>query len=433
MLWLYRLLFLPALLLMAPAYVRRMRRRGGYRENFKHRFGGHGVPARRPGVRRVWLQAVSVGEMLAIGPILEGLVKQDGVEIYLTTTTSTGYRLANDRFRGLTIGLGYFPLDWWPFSARAWRRIDPDFVILTEGERWPEHMHQAARRGVPVVCINARLSDRSYRRMQRFPRVARLMLSDITRLLPCSAQDEARFRELGVPAEALSNTGNIKLDVSIVPLNAMEKEHLRRELGLGAGLVLLGSSTWPGEEQALIEAWRHARSRGVQCSLLIVPRHAERRLELERLLQKEKLSFHVRSRGAAPRGEVDVAVGDTTGELRKFAQLADLVFVGKSLAPHTEGQTPVESAALEKPILFGPGMSNFRLIATDLVARGAACAVGDAAELTAMVAELLRDASRREALAAAAGKWRRENAGAVARTLAIIREELAKAGGKRAG
>ncbi len=425
MLWLYRLLFLPTLILMTPAYVRRMHRRGGYRENFKHRFGAHEVPARRPGVRRIWLQAVSVGEMLAIGPLLEGLVRQDGCEIYLTTTTSTGYRLANDRYRGLTIGIGYFPLDWWPFSWRAWRRIQPDFVILTEGERWPEHMHRAARHGVPVVCINARLSDRTYRRLRVFSSAARLMFRDITRLLPCSAQDEARFRELGVPSARMCNTGNIKLDVAIPLLSTEEKARLRRELGLGDGLVLLGSSTWPGEEQALLEALRQTRERGVRCSLLIVPRHAERRLEIERLLQKVKLSFHFRSRGVPP-SEVDVSVGDTTGELRKFAQLADLVFVGKSLPPHTEGQTPVEAASLEKPIIFGPGMSNFRLIVNDVLERGAACQVSDAAGLVALVAELMRDSSRREALAAAANQWHRDNAGAVARTLAIIREELVK-------
>src|SRR5687767_4453298 len=116
MLWLYRILFVPALLVLAPVYLRRMRRRGGYRSHFGHRFGRHPhLPAKPPGVRRVWLQAVSVGEVLAIGPILEAL-RRDNVQVYLTTTTSTGFRLANDRYRGLTIGIGYFPIDWWPFS-----------------------------------------------------------------------------------------------------------------------------------------------------------------------------------------------------------------------------------------------------------------------------------------------------------------------------
>ena len=428
MLWLYRLLFLPALLVLAPGYLRRMRRRGGYRENFSQRFGGHdGLPARRAGIRRVWLQAVSVGEMLAIAPLLEALSAAGGVEVYLTTTTSTGYRLAVERYGARTIGIGYFPLDWWLFSRRAWRRIAPDLVILTEGERWPEHLHQAAKRGVPVLGINARMSDRTLRRLRRLPAAARLTLGGITRLLPCSAQDEARFLELGYPRSHLLTTGNIKLDVPIPLLTAAEKTALRRELGLPDGLVLMGSSTWPGEETALVEALRLARGRGVRCSLLLVPRHAERRPEIERELAGSALRWHFRTSGAAA-GDVDVSVADTTGEMRRMLQLADLVFVGKSLPPHTEGQTPVEAAALELPILFGPGMGNFRLIARDLLARGAAREVADAAALAALAADLLPDTARRAEIAAAASQWHRENAGAVARTLAVIREELAKLG-----
>jgi 3-deoxy-D-manno-octulosonic-acid transferase len=298
-------------------------------------------------------------------------------------------------------------------------------AIVTEGERWPEHLRQAKKRGVPVLCINARLSDRSFARMKWFGPAAQLMVGGVTRFLPCSAQDEARLRELGVPADKLTLTGNIKLDVQIPLLADAERVQLRRELGLPDGFVLLGSSTWAGEEEALVGALRLTRERGVRCALMLVPRHAERRLDVERWLVKSKLRFHFRSNGPAP-GEVDVLVGDTTGELRKLTQLADVVFVGKSLPPHTDGQTPVEAAALGKPIIFGPGMGNFRLLSRDLLARGAAREVADAAALVEVVQELLRDASRREALAAAAAVWRCDNAGAVARTLGVIREELAR-------
>ncbi|MSU48033.1 MAG: 3-deoxy-D-manno-octulosonic acid transferase [Opitutus sp.] len=425
MLWLYRIFFLPALVILGPGYLRRMRRRGGYSKDFSHRFGKHPeLPPKKKDRPRVWLQAVSVGEMLAIGPILEAL-KRDGAEVYLTTTTSTGYRIARDRYLGLSVGMGYFPLDWWPFVVRAWRQIAPDLVILTEGERWPEHMRQAAKRGVPVIGVNARLSDRSFARMKSYPSAARLMLGGVTRLLPASASDEARFLEVGVPPDRVTTTGNIKLDVRISPLSESERSNLRRALGLPDGLVLLGSSTWPGEELALIAALKNVRAVGLRCSLLLVPRHVERRLEVERLLTASKLRFHFRSRGPVP-GEVDVAVGDTTGELRKLTQLADLVFVGKSLPPHTEGQTPVEAAVLEKPILFGPGMSNFRVIADDLLARGAARVVVSPDQLAVAAEELLRDGAKRQALATAAALWLAGNAGAVDRTLAIIREEIAR-------
>ncbi len=422
MIWLYRLLFLPVFAVVAPSYLRRMRRRGGYGEKFGHRFGNHPAPARRPGVKRVWLQAVSVGEMLAIGPMLEAL-HREGIEVCLTTTTSTGYRMAAGRYAALTLEIGYFPIDWWLFSGRAWARIDPDLVILTEGERWPEHIHQAARRGVPVLCINARISDRSFHRLRLVPSVARMMLDGITRLLPSSAQDEARFQTLGFPAARMRMVGNIKLDVNIPRLGSPELVTRRGELGLPGGFVLLGSSTWPGEEAALIEALRHARSGGQAGALLLVPRHAERRPEIEQLLRRTGLKFHFRTDGAAP-GEVDVSVADTTGELRRLTQLADVVFVGKSLPPHTDGQTPVEAAALGKPILLGPGMGNFRQLAGELIARGAAQQVASGAALARAASALLGDHPRREALAAAAMAWQRDNGGAMERTLAVVREEL---------
>jgi 3-deoxy-D-manno-octulosonic-acid transferase len=425
MIWIYRLLFPFMLLAMAPRYLLRMRRRGGYGEGFWHRLG---VPprmaARAPGARRVWLQAVSVGEVLAVEPILRAL-ESEGIEVVLTTTTSTGYRVAVDRLLPVR-GIAYFPIDWMPFSARAWRRFAPDLAVVAEGERWPEHMRQAASRGVPVLCINGRISDRSFRRLRRFPFVASFVFGGITRLLASSGQDAGRFRKLGYPPDRVAVTGNIKLDVEIPLLDGEGRASLRRALGLPSGSrVLLGSSTWPGEEAALIDALLHARSKGIDCSLLVVPRHAERRSEIEKLLKATSLSFHFRSQGPAP-CEVDVAVADTTGELRSLSQVSDVVFVGKSLAPHTEGQTPVEAAVLGKPVLMGPGMGNFRSIAGDLLERGAARTVADAPDLCVQAAILLRDPALREVMAAAAARWHEENGGAVERTLAAIREELAK-------
>jgi 3-deoxy-D-manno-octulosonic-acid transferase len=410
------------------------------------------LPEKKTGVRRIWLQAVSVGEVLAVGPLIEALGRDGGVEVYLTTTTSTGFHVAEERYGGAVAGIGYFPIDWWWFSRRAWRRVAPDLVILTEGERWPEHIHQANARGVPVIAINARMSDRSFRRLKRWRLAARAVFGGISRVLPCSAQDEARFAELGVGRGRMTTTGNIKLDLQIAPIAEEERAGLRRELGLGEGPVLLGSSTWPGEEAALVEAWRAVRAadggggsgaaeaadgvsgggsetrpNGRACALLIVPRHAERRGEIERALKAAKVKYHFRSRGAATE-TVDVAVGDTTGELRKLTQLADLVFVGKSLPPNEGGQTPVEAAALRKPMLFGPAMSNFRVIADELLRRGAAREVADAAVLASEVVKLWRDPAARDAMAAAASAWQRENAGAVERTLAVVREELGRVG-----
>ena len=431
MIWIYRILFLPLLLLASPYYVWRMRKRGGYAEGFWHRFGEvPPLPPKATGVRRIWIQAVSVGEILAIAPLLEAFKREGRVAVYLTTTTSTGYRLAKEKYAALVVGIGYFPLDFWAFSARAWRRVDPDLAILLEGERWPEHIRQARARQVPLLSVNARLSDRSFRRSARFPWAMRPLLRGLTRVLCASKRDEQRFKSLGFPVERLQTTGNLKLDVHIPLLTAEEKAGLRRELGISEDhLVLLGSSTWAGEETALVAALKSARERGLKISLLLVPRHVERREELRALLEKSGLSYHFRSSGSAFAGATagkrfDVSVGDTTGELRYFTQLADVVFTGKSLAPHDGGQTPVEAAVLGKPVLHGPRMTNFREIVRSLAEAGATRRVETHSDLIKAAVELLQDTAQRETMAAAARAWTDVNRGAAERTLAVIRTQL---------
>ncbi len=418
MLWLYRLLFIPAMLLAAPFYLRRMWRRGGYRAGFGQRFGAVApLPPKRPGVARVWLQAVSVGEVLAMGPLVKRLTETGRAEVYLTTTTSTGHALAREKFSGTTVGIGYFPLDWWLFSRRAWARIQPELVLLAESELWPEHLVQAGKRKTPVVLVNARLSDRSFRRLASVRTLAAGLYRRITAILPSSEQDAERFRRLGVPAEKLVTTGNLKFDVGIKTLDAWERAMLRRELGFADNqLVILGSSTWAGEEAAMLRLLERARRDGIICQLLLVPRHAERRDEIEALLKTRPLNWHFRSKGQAL-GQVDVCVADTTGELQKLTQVADLVFVGKSLPPNEGGQTPIEAALLEKPILFGPAMSNFRVAAASLTECGAAWCVANEVELVDQGLALLRDEKRRAAMSAAASAWHKANQGAMDRTL----------------
>lgn len=418
MLWLYRLFFLPAMLLAAPFYLRRMFKRGGYGPGFGQRFGSVGtLPAKRHGVTRIWLQAVSVGEVLAMAPLVKRLTADGRAEVYLTTTTSTGHALAMEKLGADTVGIGYFPLDWWLFSRRTWSAVQPDLALLAESELWPEHIAQARRRKVPVVLVNARLSDRSFRRLKNFRTLACSLYRRIARILPSSEQDAERFRQLGVPAEKLAVTGNLKFDVGIRALDQWERAMLRRELGFADNqLVILGSSTWPGEEQAMLRLLERARRDGMICQLLLVPRHAERRGEIEALLRTRPLNWHLRSRGNAI-GQVDVCVADTTGELQKLTQVADLVFVGKSLPPNEGGQTPIEAALLEKPLLFGPAMSNFRPATETLLHCGAALCVADEVELVDRGLELLRDEKRRAAMSAAASAWHKANQGSMERTL----------------
>jgi 3-deoxy-D-manno-octulosonic-acid transferase len=425
LLWVYRFLFVPALALLAPRYLWRMRRRGGYGSGFAQRLGASGwIPPRRPGVRRIWMQAVSVGELLAIGPLLDALARESGVEVILTCTTSTGRALAEQRYAQVTVARGYFPLDFWLISSRIWSAVAPDLVVLAEGERWPEFLAQARARGVKVVCINARMSDRSFRRLQTFRWAVPTLLRGITRLLAVSEEDAARFRSVGFASSSVYVTGNLKLDVAPVTLTTDEQQALRLQLGFSPrDPIVLGSSTWPGEEAALLAAFQHLRAKGLAAHLLLVPRHAERRDEVTRELLASGLTFHVRSRGAAP-SRVEVTLADTTGELRRLTALAEVVFVGKSLPPHGEGQTPIEAAAAGKAILMGSGMSNFREASRELVAVGGARIATDASQVEGVIETWLRDPELRSAAGSAASKWHRVNQGVLQRTLAVLRAEL---------
>ena len=421
--WAYRILF-PLLLIPAlPYYFWRMLRRGGYGSGFSQRFGFFPSQGpKTPGKRRFWLQAVSVGEIEAIGPLLRQLQATGEAEIILTTTTSTGYRLAKERYADVAQTIGIFPADLWPCSALAWRRIQPDVVILVEGELWPEHLAQARARGVPAYLINGRISDKSFARHQRFRKLSHHVLGHFQQIAAGSEEDARRFRVLGFDSTV---TGNIKFDVaSDAPMSAEERARLRADLGFGADartVVLLGSSTWKGEETALLKIIRELRAAGTDVRLLLVPRHSERRAEVAAEVSASGLDWHQRSSGGpiAPAGTI-VHLADTTGELRRLTRAADLAFCGKSLAPHEGGQTPIECAAAGVAIVYGPCMTNFRDICRGLEKAKAASRAEDGDALGGKIRTLCGDERERTEMGRNGAAWHQGNRGATERTLALL-------------
>ena len=421
--WAYRILF-PLLLIPAlPYYFWRMLRRGGYGTGFSQRFGFFPAQGpKTPGKRRFWIQAVSVGEIEAIGPLLRQLQATGEAEIILTTTTSTGFRLAKERYADVAAAIGIFPADLWPCSALAWRRIRPDAVILVEGELWPEHLAQARARGVPAFLINGRISDKSFARHQRFLKLSRYVLGHFQQIAAGSEEDARRFRTLGF---ASTLTGNIKFDVaSDAPMSAEERARLRADLGFGADprtVVLLGSSTWKGEEALLLRIVRELRDAGQDVRLLLVPRHSERRAEVAAEVSASGLDWHQRSSGGptAPAGTI-VHLADTTGELRRLTRAADLAFCGKSLAPHEGGQTPIECAAAGVAIVYGPRMTNFRDICRGLEKAKAAFRAEDENFLDAKITILCADERERREMGLNGAAWHQGNRGATERTLALL-------------
>lgn len=404
-----------------------MIKRGGYAKDFSHRFGCVPVlPPRREGVHRVWIQAVSVGETEAVAPLLRELKKRGDVEVILTTTTSTAYKIIREKYADLVAAYACFPMDFLPFSAKAWRRFSPSVAVLMEGELWPEHLAQAHARGVPVFVVNARLSDKSFRRYRAFGAFARKILSQVKFFCAGTKNDYERFRALGVPEEKIAFTGNMKFDVAAGEnFSDADAAALKKELGFPADApVLLGSSTWPGEEKMLLDAFSEARKKNPALRLLICPRHAERRAEVSAVFEKSPWKWFLRSRAKAGEIEVpadaDVCIADTTGELRRLTRLAELAFVGKSLPPNNGGQTPIECAALGVPVIYGPAMTNFKDVCRSLEDCGAAIRVRDAAEAKAKILALVDDVSAREKMGAAARSWHAGNQGATARVVAFF-------------
>ncbi|WPJ95220.1 3-deoxy-D-manno-octulosonic acid transferase [Coraliomargarita algicola] len=436
MIWFYRLLYLPALILALPYYALRMWRRGGYRKSFQHRFGRfHRLPPVPKGKQRIWLQAVSVGEVLAIGPLIDALQQSSHIEIVLTTTTSTGYAEARKRYSDNVLSIGIFPLDFWLFQRAAWSRVKPSAIVLTESELWPEHLHQARKRKIPAYLVNARISDTSFRRYQKLPTLARRMLKKFSAIYAASELDHSRLTQLGCPAERIRSTGSIKFDVSIgQPHSPEERKALRQSLGFLSQelplFVLLGSSTWPGEEAILLQAQRALIASGIDCRLLLVPRHAERAEEIVSLLKAQELTWHQRSSGQATPTDLRIHLADTTGELTRLTQAADLAFIGKSLAPNQGGQTPIEAAGLGVPILMGPNMNNFKDVARSLVNAGAALQIENSEELIHEILQLAQDAHALAAMQQAGLKWHSGNRGSSQRIakhlLATLPEPLAK-------
>jgi len=428
----YRLLFLPLLLIALPRYLSRMIKRGGYMPMMRGRFGlGPKLPKAAQTTQRIWAHAVSVGELQAITPILEALSQKPDTQVVLSVTTSTAYALAMQTLKGICLDIRSFPVDFWPFSAAAWRRIRPDLCLLMEGELWPEHIHQAKQRHVPVMIVNARLSDRSWKRYRNYMPLARgLLFNKISLILAGNQQDAKRFELLGL--KNVRYSGQLKCDAPVEPrLSKEERGELRQRLFPNLpsyAQIMLGSSTWPGEEAFLVDVLREARNRGIALRLLLVPRHAERGAEVAKILDAAAFPWHWRSKGTEPAEGTIIHLADTTGELRMLTQTADFAFIGKSLPPHKQGQSPIEAAALGVPSVMGPGMSNFRDISRSLCDAEASTRAADAAEAKQKLLEFAQNEENRAYMSAKAVAWFASQRGARDITLKAVDELLTQSG-----
>jgi 3-deoxy-D-manno-octulosonic-acid transferase len=435
---LYNILLPTGMLLTAPAYLAKMFRRGNYGRDFFQRFGFYSDSARAKlggaPTRPVWVQAVSVGEVLVALKFIQALRRAHPAQpVVLSCTTSTAHELALARCHDLCEVL-YHPLDLPWAVASAFNLLQPKLLVLVEAEIWPNLLSQARHRGVPVVLINARLSPRSERRYQSFAPLTRPLFEELAQVQVQTPDDAARWSRLGIPPERISCPGSIKYDQSAQPVPEAMITSFRNLLnalrGNAPGPVILAGSTHPGEERLIAEAFLKVREQNPQAFFVVVPRHFERAETVRRDLNACGLEPVLKTELAddasnpPPTSVGRCLIVNTTGELWAWYHLADLVLIGKSFLSD-EGQNPIEPILAGKPVIAGPILKNFASLAERLTAAGGWVQVAHNSELPEAMTLLLETPERAAAIVTAGRSVVAQDQGAAARTVTGLAPLLA--------
>lgn len=414
-------LYAGGLAVSSPYFLYKMATTGKYRRGLVQRLG---FITPRVGSECIWLHGVSVGEILATRSIVSALDEAlPGEETVLSATTNTGYDVAVRNYPDRQIF--YYPLDFSWAVAAAFRKVRPRLVVLMEMEVWPNFIRRAHELSVPVIVANARITEHSFRNYRRFGALARSLMRGVDMYLVQNDVYAERLLRLGVPAERVRITGSLKFDTVSTDLDPSRREALRREMGIRNGQVLLiGGSTHPGEEEALLDAYRKLKVGIATLRLLVVPRHPARFDEVARLVTANGFEVFRRSslgKGGTPGGG-EVILGDTMGELEALYEAADIAFVGGSLIPHG-GQNMLEPAAKGRPVVFGPSVYNMPQASKLLLDAGAALMVDGPGEL-AVALERFISSDEGPRAGAAGRKAVIASQGATVRTVEAIREIL---------
>ena len=368
--------------------------------------------ARPPG-HLVWAHGASVGEMLAIIPLVEGL-RQRHFNVLVTSGTVTSARLAEERLPQGVIHQ-FVPLDSPIFTSRFLDHWKPNLALFAESDLWPNLIMGSAKRNIPLILVNGRLSERSFTRWRYLPKTIGALLGSFDLCMTQSDADEERFRELGAPRVTM--TGNLKLDVPAPPVDAGKLNAMRVAVRIRP--VIAAASTHPGEEAVIIDAHRRLKQSFPGLLTIIAPRHPERGPGVVEIATAAGQNAIARSRNLLPDRGTDVYVADTIGELGLIYRVAPIVFMGGSLVRHG-GQNPIEAAKLGAAILHGPHVWNFTEIYASLDEARGAEEVLDVNKLVLRIGAWLSDANARKQVADAGLATVEQLGGALRRTLAAI-------------
>jgi 3-deoxy-D-manno-octulosonic-acid transferase len=393
---LYTLLWWGALPLLPLRLWWRGRREPLYRALPGERFGRYRGTARTAGTDVLWIHAVSLGETRAIAPLVERLLRDAPQRsILLTHMTATG-REAGRALFGNRVVQAWLPYDF-PFAVRRFlAQFRPRAGLLVETELWPNLTAEAARQRVPLLLVNARLSERSAQGYRRIASLSRPLFRALAGVAAQSNADASRLRELG--AREVTITGNLKFDVAIPAEQRLRAAELRERFGANRPVLVL-ASTRDGEEALLLDALARATALPATTLIVIVPRHPQRFDAVAAILTERRLPFVRRSSQSKVPVDCRIVLGDSLGELLAYYVAADVAFVAGSLLP-LGGQNLIEPIAAGVATLIGPHTFNFAQASSDAVAAKAALRVRDADDVFASAARLLvDDAARRELVA----------------------------------
>jgi len=408
----YSLLWYLATPLLLLRLLWRARRQQEYLRHVAERFGFYrGAADAGPWI---WVHAVSVGETRAAAPLIRALqARYRGQRILLTHMTPTG-RATGAALFGDGVLQCYLPYDQPCAVARFLDRFRPVMGVLIETEIWPNLIHAAAKRRMPLYLVNARLSERSQAGYRRSGALARDAFCALTGITAQTAEDAARLRELGAPAVTV--TGNLKFDIEVPADQVAAGRELRA--GLGARPVLVAASTRDGEEALLLDAVQRGGLGDVL--LVIVPRHPQRFDAVAALVAARGLRLQRRSADGTIAADTAVLLGDTLGEMYFYYAACDVALLGGSFLPYG-AQNLIEACALGKPVIVGPSTYNFAEAADAAVTAGAALRAADFGEALQLSLQLAGDAERRRAMAQAGLAFTESYRGATQRVMQCLR------------
>lgn len=400
----------------------RGRREPAYRRHWRERLGYIVPEDDSP----IWLHAASVGEVVLVVPLIEALIERHAERrIVLTTFTPTGRAEARRRL-GDRVGLCYLPLDTPGAVRRFFQRLGPCAGILAETELWPNLVAAAERAGVPLALVNASLSARSAHNYQRWPvsLAMRFMLSRLDLIAAAGAVHAERFVAAGVPERVVKVTGNLKYDRPENNAARRAAGKLRQQWGTNQRRIWLAASTHAPEESRLLEVFARLRRDHPDLLWVLAPRHPQRFDEVQGLLEGSGWQCARRSRDQLVDMQTDIVLADTLGELDVFYALADVAFVGGSLAPDIGGHNVIESAAAGCVFVTGPDVAEWREAMAAMIETGGATIAADAPQIAEVTSAWLDNPTRRTGAGQALVDVAASHRSALQRTLSLLNETL---------